>query len=169
MITCDDIAQKISAYYDKELSEDEMALVSKHLESCEGCQATYHEFSDLSAFLAREITTIEAPASLERLVTMSIAERLQSHYGFRITWGSLLTTMAMLVCIVCMVVSPIGRIAWSMSRILWSGLKTGSEFLGQNLSGGISATTIVLPLICFAFAIACCLFLIRIYRRLNAA
>ena len=64
--TCEQVFRRLDDYLDRELSEDEMALVREHMEICAACAAEYK-------FQASVITQVRS-----RLQKISIPDDLRS-------------------------------------------------------------------------------------------
>jgi anti-sigma factor RsiW len=58
-MNCGEIKQKLSAFQDKQLPEDEMQFIQGHLSACESCSSAVQELQDVYGLLSH-VETIEA-------------------------------------------------------------------------------------------------------------
>ena len=50
---CPDVQERLSAYYDGELSAESQAKMTRHLAECESCAAEFAEFKDVTRAVSR--------------------------------------------------------------------------------------------------------------------
>lgn len=76
---CERVREKLSAFVDGELSENEHRGIASHLESCESCFREYEELKKLEVLLSN-LERVDAPSYLwERIVgRISSQERVSS-------------------------------------------------------------------------------------------
>jgi len=60
---CPDVQDRLSAYYDGELSAESQAKMTRHLAGCESCAAEFAEFRDVTRAVSR-MREPEAPSSV---------------------------------------------------------------------------------------------------------
>ncbi|MGH7703121.1 MAG: anti-sigma factor family protein [Gemmatimonadales bacterium] len=70
---CEEVFQRLDAYLDRELSEDEMRLVREHLEACARC-ASEHQFEMVVLDeVRRKLRRISVPEGLVAKVSALLA------------------------------------------------------------------------------------------------
>jgi anti-sigma factor (TIGR02949 family) len=62
--TCHEAVQRLDDYVDRELSEDEMRRVRKHLETCEACAAHFQTEEQLLQQVREKVRRIAVPGDL---------------------------------------------------------------------------------------------------------
>ena len=78
-LTCDEIADLISAYVDGELSNEERAAVSRHIARCPGCSLVVERTEALSRQV-RQAARFELPADLPKQIHRALPA--ESRHGF---------------------------------------------------------------------------------------
>ena len=74
-INCHDVLDRLSAYVDSELSDEQMKQIRLHLDGCPQCQVEYNELCNLWVALADPVS-IPVPANLEERVMRVIDKRV---------------------------------------------------------------------------------------------
>lgn len=112
---CAEVQDRLSAYYDGELSSDLCSAVDAHLESCEHCAQELDRFRELSA-LAQKLNEPEPPADLWPELERALDEQ---HRESSVTLGNirawLFTPRTALAATVAAVFVAVG-LAWWMYR-----------------------------------------------------
>ena len=76
MIVCRDCQQALQPYVDRELSDEDVALVRVHLDSCRGCLHLYEFEASLRRLVRTRCREQLAPEGLrERVIQCLAAER----------------------------------------------------------------------------------------------
>ncbi len=76
MIVCKDCQQALHPYVDRELSDEDVAVVRLHLDSCRGCLHLYEFEASLRRLVRTRCREQQAPAGLrERVMQCLAAER----------------------------------------------------------------------------------------------
>lgn len=68
---CQRVLDMLTAYIDQQLSDEQRALVSSHLETCEQCQEIFRRMQMVTSFL-NEVEEVEPPADLKLNVMSEI-------------------------------------------------------------------------------------------------
>ncbi len=76
-MNCSEVQERLSAYHDSELSPDEAAHVSAHVEECSSCAAALASFERLSA-LSRRLTDPLVPGHIWEELQPKLATRPES-------------------------------------------------------------------------------------------
>lgn len=77
-MNCGEIKQRLSAFQDKQLSEDEMQVIQNHLNFCESCSSAFQELQDVYRLLSHVETIEAAPyfwAKLSRRMKRSASKK----------------------------------------------------------------------------------------------
>ena len=67
MNSCDEIRQQMSAALDRELTADQMAVLTSHLESCANCSREFEELQQLDQVLRTRLPIPNADLHIERV------------------------------------------------------------------------------------------------------
>ena len=77
-MNCGEIKQKLSAFQDKQVSEDERRIIQDHLSFCESCSSALQELHDVYGLLSHVETIEAAPyfwAKLSRRMNQSASKK----------------------------------------------------------------------------------------------
>ena len=76
MIVCRDCVQALQPYVDRELSDEDVALVRLHLDSCRGCLHLFEFEASLRRLVRTRCQEQQAPEGLrQRVIACLAAER----------------------------------------------------------------------------------------------
>lgn len=151
---CHISTEQLSAYYDGEGTPETRRQIAVHLETCLVCAETLASYESISSRVSALFTAIEAPSWLENAVYLSLAEIQGAHEAWRLKWGTLLTAILMAVGLVAIATSPVGRIVWSIIRLLFHGVRGIFRSLRDLPFGaGTGAYPVAFVVICFACSI----------------
>jgi anti-sigma factor (TIGR02949 family) len=81
--TCEQVAQRLQDYVDRELCESDRERVARHLEECAWCAREARFESTLLLEIRGRLSRIEAPPDLLRKVTAAIDGALDRPAGVR--------------------------------------------------------------------------------------
>jgi len=73
-LTCEEMFRRLDDYMDRELSEEEAALVREHLETCAVCAAEYTFEASMLNSVREKLRHISAPRDLLGRIAARIAD-----------------------------------------------------------------------------------------------
>lgn len=169
-MTCEITSEQVSSYYDGELLGAARVKMELHIAACVECQKQLATYRAMSSAISCELRTLEAPSWIEQMVLATIGERLDTYQAVRMKWGTLLVALLMAASVIAIAVSPIGRLVWSVLRMLMHGGRTVFRTLPNLPFGagtGLFSSSFVV--ICFGFSIVCAIVLLGLSRRWRTA
>jgi len=78
---CNDIQEKLSAYMEGVISDDERSVIEEHLKSCQACRTSLDDLEKTVSYV-KTLEVIEPPAWLTQKVMARVREEAASKAGF---------------------------------------------------------------------------------------
>ena len=72
--TCEEVFRRMDEYLDRELAQNEEALVRAHLETCAACAAEYGFEDGVLSALKAKLRRVAVPASLRERIAKQLAD-----------------------------------------------------------------------------------------------
>ncbi|SEP15379.1 anti-sigma factor [Paenibacillus sp. OV219] len=137
--------EKLSAYLDDELTQDERREIEEHLETCKSCQALLEDMADNNYDLVQTICLIQAPMDLEIRVLQSIGAEEERQFAGKGRILALFLGLLTLGILYLLTGAVIGKLIHGWSKLMITLIYAISHFILSvpALTGG----TIVLSLI----------------------
>lgn len=170
MITCDVTPEQISAYYDEELAGAAQAKMELHVASCPHCQQELAAVAAMSTNIGQTLQSFQAPSWIEQVVMAAIGEQIDAYQAVRMKWGTFIVALMMALGVFGIAFSPLGRLVWSIARILLHGGRTVFRtLLNLPFGAGTGLFSSSFVIVCFAFAIVCAVAVFGLSRRWRTA